>query len=88
MKPIFSLSETYSGQKMKRNRIILDADDGPVNTADRADTVSGFQIIEHFLYLLVLFPLGTNQEEIKHGEENNHGQKGGHQCRHSADIYS
>ena len=48
--------------------VILDVDDSAIDAADGADTIAHLQRGQHILDLLILFPLGANQQEIENDE--------------------
>ena len=72
----------------KRNRIILQAGNGAVNTSDCTDTVTCFQIIQHFLNLLVLFPLRSDQHEPEYNKYQDKRKECGGQSSDRTDLRS
>lgn len=60
--------------------IVLDVDNGAIDAANGADPVAVLQVGQHVFNLLVLLPLGTDEKEIEHNENQNHGQQAAQQA--------
>ena len=48
--------------------VVFNSLDGAVDPSDGGNLVASFEIVEHFFYFFVLFPLRTNQHKPEYNE--------------------
>jgi hypothetical protein len=59
----------------KLDGVVLDGEDGPANAAAGRDLIPWLQVVEHLLPGLLLFLVGTNQQQIKDTDDQNKRKK-------------
>ena len=67
------------GRDLDLDPVLLHAHDRAVDAAGRDDPAAGLEVLDHLHVLLLLLPLGHDDQEVEDDEDENEGEEGGHE---------